>query len=72
MTRDSSHLVALRDGLAREKARLLAARSPHEVALRQAWVAQREREIAEEERFLGLAPLAPCSLSDDELAAELE
>lgn len=64
-----THLDALRLGLSHERARLAAAKTGAERALRSVWVAQLEREIAAEERFLGVVPAA--DISDDELMAEL-
>lgn len=49
-----SHLDQLIGGLARERGRLSAATTDHERSLRCAWIAQREREIADERRYLGL------------------
>ena len=67
-----SHLHAIQDRLIRERARLETARTGGERALRVAWVAQAEREVAAERDFLGLAPDTPAApLSDDELLAEL-
>ena len=68
-TTDKTHLMALISSLGRERQRLSEARNDGERALRAAWVAQIEREIAAEETFLGMEP-AP-SMSDDELFAEL-
>lgn len=68
---DTTHLVALHDGLARLKARLAEAKTPGERELRAVWVDQREREIVREMEFLGITPDAPCTLSDDELLEEL-
>ncbi len=71
MPRDTSHLVALCEGLQRERARLASA-TPSERALRSVWVAQREREIAAEMRFLGMPDDASePALTDAELLAEL-
>ena len=64
------HLDTLRLGLSHERDRLAAAKTDAERAIRAVWVAQREREIAGEERFLGIAPAAP--ISDDELLAALQ
>lgn len=69
MTQDTSHLIALISRLGNERARLDAAKTAKEVALRTVWVAQLEREVAAEERFLGMLPVEP--ISDDELMAEL-
>jgi hypothetical protein len=71
MPRDTAHLVALMDGLQREKARLVAARKPAEIALRKAWVAQREREIAGERRLLGMATEEPAEMTADDIADAL-
>ena len=64
-----SHLFALELSLSHERGRLARARSVGERELRSVWVAQIEREIASERRFLGLGE--PTELSDDELLAEL-
>lgn len=70
---DTSHLVALHTGLMNEKARLASASSEQEIALRAVWVAQREKEIADECAFLGidniLADETECD--DIDLLAEL-
>lgn len=68
---DTTHLVALHEGLAREKERLAAAKATAERELRTVWVAQREREIAKEMEFLGIPATVECTLSDDELLNEL-
>lgn len=69
---DTSHLVALHEGLAREKQRLAEAKTTKERELRQVWIAQREREIAKEMEFLGMtAEDKLTTLSDDELLNEL-
>jgi hypothetical protein len=68
--KDTKHLAALYDGLSREKSRLASATSEKERELRRAWIAQREREIAAELKFLGMdAPLP--EISDDDLMREL-
>ena len=67
---DHTHLIALITGLANEREHLANARTDQERALRAVWVAQREREIAAEEAFLGIAP-ADCDLTDLDLLAEL-
>jgi hypothetical protein len=70
--RDHSHLHALEHGLHNERVRLASAKNERERALRTAWVAQREREVASERRFLGLADEPePINMTDDELLAEL-
>jgi hypothetical protein len=70
---DTNHLVALQSRLSREKARLAAARSPKEIQTRTVWVAQAEREVAAELRFLGLpdAPVNIDEILDDDIFAEL-
>lgn len=69
---DTSHLDALELGLSRERVRLANAKGDAERQLRTVWVAQIEREIARERRFIGLSDaLAIEPLSDDELLAEL-
>lgn len=69
--KDTTHLVALYDGLAREKQRLLEAKTVQESALRTVWVSQKEREIAREMEFLGTAADDLEPLSDDDLLAAL-
>lgn len=65
---DTSHLVALRTRLAHEQARFAA--EPSEI--RKVWIAGIEREIAHEEKFLGIEPADELlQMSDDELLAEL-
>lgn len=70
-TVDYSHLHALEFGLSNERARLANARTPHEIAMRTAWVQGRERELAFEREFLGLPPDSLVELSDADLLAEL-
>lgn len=66
---DTSHLVALRTRLSHERNRFAVDGSE----LRKVWIAQIEREIANEERFLGIEPAAALQqMTDDELLAELE
>ena len=66
--KDTIHLVALLEGLAREKARFAA----DGAEIRKVWIEQREREIARECEFLGIEPAAALpEISDDELLAEL-
>lgn len=72
MTSNTSHLVALQEGLSRERARLASARTERERESRRVWIAQREREIAGEMAFFGMADSAALpALSDDELLREL-
>lgn len=68
---DLSHLDALRDGLAREEARYATARAQGERNHRAVWIAQRQREIADEMLFLGIKEMPAAPMSDDELLAEL-
>jgi hypothetical protein len=68
---DLTHLDALQLGLSNERARLAQATRPQEIALRTVWVAQYEREIADEYAFLGITPACDVNLSVDELFAEL-
>ena len=67
---DQSHLIALETGLSRERARLSAAKNDAERRQRSVWVAQLEREVTDERRFLGIAP--PTEMTDAQLLAELE
>jgi hypothetical protein len=72
MSSDTTHLTALYKSLFNERARLGAATTPNEIALRQVWVKQIEREIAGEEKFLGQDVDARIrAMSDDELLREL-
>ena len=67
-----SHLNALEIRLSHERARLAQAATPNEIAHRQVWVRQIEKEIADERKFLGLPEqAAPVEMTDDELMAEL-
>ena len=67
--KDTSHLVALRTRLSHERAYLAVDGSE----LRKVWIAQIEREIAHEEKRLGIEPSAELlQMTDDELLAELE
>lgn len=68
---DTSHLVALNEGLSHARGRLAAAKSERERALRTVWVAQYQREIDAEMRFLGMDVTVP-DISDDDLLAELQ
>lgn len=66
------HLAALELGLSHERARLAQAKTVRERELRTVWIAQREREIAAEKAFLGIAPDDPTDqMTDDELLAAL-
>lgn len=68
-----NHLDTLELRLSNERMRLANAKTPQERALREAWVAQIEREIAAERRFLAKDIIDPSieALSDDELYAAL-
>jgi hypothetical protein len=61
-----NHTDALRLRLSNERSRLVYAKSRGERDLRAVWVAQVEKEIAAESSF---SP--QCTLTDDELLAEL-
>lgn len=65
---DFSHLNALQHRLSNEQGYLAAAKTDGERELRTMWVSQIEREIAAEYAHLGITP---CTMSDDELLAEL-
>ena len=68
---DISHLEALKSRLASETARRAVARSEKEASLRTVWIAQINREIADEYEFLGLGRECANDLTDDELLTEL-
>lgn len=65
---DTTHLVALETRLSHEKARFAADGSE----IRKVWIAQIEKEIANERKFLGMSTdeVLP-EMTDDELMAEL-
>lgn len=65
----NEHLHALRLRLSNERCRLASATSPQEIELRKVWVAQIEKEIAQEEAFMRHEPAS--DMTDDELFAEL-
>lgn len=67
---DLTHLDALRARRIREQAYLAAAKSQREIELRTIWLAQIDREIADELRFLGL-DAEPADMTDAELLAAL-
>lgn len=64
------HLIALQTRLAHERDYLAKAKSEGERVLRKVWIAQIEKEIAAERKFLGIDSVE-CDMSDDELLAEL-
>lgn len=66
---DFSHLHALETRLEHERVRRDASKNGQELALRNVWVAQIEREIASERSFLGLDKID--GMADEELLAEL-
>lgn len=68
---DTTHLVYLQARLASEKARLADATAKAEREARTVWVAQLEREIDGELRFLGLSAVKVDEMSDDDLLADL-
>lgn len=65
------HLDALNLRLSNERVRLQSAKTEREREMRRVWIAQIEKEIADEYRFLGRTPDALPELSIDELAADL-
>lgn len=65
---DFTHLNALQHRLSNEQGYLAAAKADGEREIRKVWIAQIEREITAEYTFLDIEP---CTLSDDELLAEL-
>ena len=68
--KSTSHLDALQLSLSHERVRLASAKTAGERNHRAVWVAQIEREIAGEMKFLGITA-APVEMSDDELFAAL-
>ena len=68
---DLSHLDALRVRLSHERAYLAGAKTASETELRAVWIAQVQREIEQERRFLGLNEEALPEMTDDEILAEL-
>lgn len=63
----TSHLDALQLRLSRERGYLAASKSANEVALRQVWIRQIEKEINLERGYAEKGS----AMSDDELLAEL-
>lgn len=68
---DTTHLVSLQARLSSEKTRLASAKNDSEREARAAWVAQLEREIDGELRFLGMSAVKADDMSDDDLLADL-
>lgn len=67
----TAHLDALNLRLSHERGHLAAAKSDKERAIRTVWIAQVEKEIAGEMKFLGLAAAPVVEMTDDEIMAEL-
>ena len=65
-----NHIDALNLALSHERTRLDDAKTDAERAMRSVWVAQLTREVAAEEKFLGIA--SEPALTDDELMAALQ
>lgn len=65
-----THLETLRLHLSNEKSRLSNATHKAEIAMRQIWISQLEKEIAGELKFLGISDDLP-ELSDDEIFKSL-
>lgn len=75
---DTTHYTALMTRLSNEKAYLAEATKQSEIELRTVWIAQIEKEIAQEELFLkskGIETYSVTSeadnMSEDDLLAEL-
>jgi len=68
---DVSHLNALELRLSHERGYMAQAKTEKEQALRKVWIAQIEKEIADEKKFLGLVDNEPCEISADDLLAAL-
>ena len=71
--KDASHLIALQTRLAHENEYLADAKSTKEIAIRTVWIAQIEKEIADEKKFIGFEEISPevDNMSADDLLAEL-
>lgn len=70
---DISHLEALQTRLSNERGHLANEKTEAGKELRKVWIAQIEKEISDEYKFLGIDPVSADieQLSDDELFAEL-
>jgi hypothetical protein len=68
---NTSHLNALELRLSHERNYLAKAKTDKERALRKVWIAQIEKEIAGERKFLGKKKDPDVDMSDDELLAAL-
>jgi hypothetical protein len=64
---DTTHLIALQTRLSHERTRFASDGSE----IRKVWIAQIEKEIANEEKFLGIEVVTGSDMSDDELLAAL-
>lgn len=70
---DTSHLVAIHERIARERARLNAATTAREAEFRALQISQAEKELEAEYEFLGMIPTADLpEMRADDLLAELE
>lgn len=70
---NTSHLHSLELRLSHERARLAAAKSAPEIALRKVWVAQLEKEVSAELEFLyGSNAARIIQMTDEELIKELQ
>ena len=67
---DTSHLDAIRLRLSNERIRLASAKTERERVARRVWVAQAEKEEAQEMAHLGLTD-DTASVSDADLLAQL-
>jgi hypothetical protein len=68
---DFSHLDALQVRLSHERDYLAKAKTQKEIELRTVWIAQIQKEIANEYKFLGIDPATEIEMTDDELLAAL-
>ena len=66
---NTDHLIALMTSRSHERERLANAKTPQEIALRTVWVKQYDKQIADEEAFLGFSPMP--DISDEDLMKEL-
>jgi hypothetical protein len=66
-----SHLDSLNLRLSNERLRLAKAKSPTEIDARKVWIAQMEKEIASELKFL-IRQNEISNMTDDELLAALK
>lgn len=65
------HLNALLLRLSNERARLANAKTESEKELRKVWIAQIEKEVANEEKLLGIDEIYAKVVDEDELLKEL-